>query len=207
MAKTKFTIEQNGATFHGTDGDDKILIRNCSGVRIYGEDGNDKIDDNEPSHAGNNHYFGGEGRDYLYGAAPNSWLHGGAGRDTLFTTGHTGDGGAHFLFDAADETSKDNVYAMASDKFVFNAADYGLTEGNGLIDGQLDPDWFESGLGQVDQVGHGTFFFNEKNNTLCWDADGKGGADRIPIAQMIQPGEVTFNFEQILINHNADLYI
>lgn len=66
----------------------------------------------------------------------------------------------------------------------FNAADYGLSIGNGLnADGKLDAAWFVSGAGAVaTAVGHGQFVYNSTTKTLTWDADGAGGAAAVAIA-------------------------
>jgi Ca2+-binding RTX toxin-like protein len=124
------------------------------------------------------------GDDDLRGNGGDDTLIGGAGKDTL-----TGGAGADvFVFAAADQTSTDKVadFTSGTDRLRFNASDYGLSEGSGLINGALDPTYFAIISGSQNQgtvSGHGQFLYNTSSRTLFWDADGAGtGTSGVAIA-------------------------
>jgi hypothetical protein len=109
-------------------------------------------------------------------------LTGGAGKDTL-----AGGGGTDtFVFGAANATSTDKITDFSSDDSVaFNAADFGLAIGAGLVlDGLgnlvLDASYFANISGSTNTqgtvAGHGQFLFNTTSRALMWDADGSGSS-------------------------------
>jgi hypothetical protein len=83
----------------------------------------------------------------------------------------------------------------AEDRFGITAGDYGLSQGNGLVDNGsgtlvLDPNWFATVTGtQGTAVGHGQFLYNATTRTVMWDADGSGAAAGIALAKL-QTGAV-----------------
>jgi serralysin len=124
----------------------------------------------------------------LVGNSAANVLTGGLGQDTL-----TGGAGADtFMFGPADATSSDNVLDFTAEDHVgINAADYGLSLGNGLVlDGSgtlvLDPAYFATVSGsstvQGTASGHGQFVFNTTTLKLMWDADGAGPSAGITLA-------------------------
>lgn len=118
------------------------------------------------------------GSDTLYGFDGNDILVGGADKDYL--TGGTG--ADVFVLGAADATSADRIYDLETvDRIGIYAADYGLSEGHGLVNGALDPTYFRIGTA-ADISGHGQFIHNPANNLLYWDPDGTGAAARITLA-------------------------
>ena len=132
----------------------------------------------------NNILSGGAGNDDLRGNGGDDTLIGGAGKDTLL-------GGADldtFVFGLPDAANPDRVadFVATDDQIRMDAADYGLSEGNGLIGGQLDPSYFAlisgSSNRQGTAQGHGQFLYNTTINTLMWDGDGVGGAQGVAIA-------------------------
>jgi Ca2+-binding RTX toxin-like protein len=141
----------------------------------------------------NNVLRGGEGNDTLFGGAGEDSLHGEGGADTL--TG--GIGADKFIFTGPSTlglANRDKVtdFLSGTDRIGVDAADYGLSVGNGLTpEGKLDAAWFVSGAGAVATAsGHGQFVFNTTTKTLGWDSDGAGGAAAAPIA--------TFNAAMVL---------
>ncbi|HEX8217569.1 MAG TPA: Calx-beta domain-containing protein, partial [Allosphingosinicella sp.] len=130
----------------------------------------------------NNVLKGGAGADTLMGGLGDDRLEGEAGLDIL--TGGTG--ADLFVLGGADATSADKLtdFLSGTDKIGLEAADFGLSLGNGMTaGGLLDSGWFVSGAGAVaNAVGHGQFVFNTTNNQLLWDADGAGGAAATLIA-------------------------
>ena len=83
----------------------------------------------------------------------------------------------------------------AEDKFGITASDYGLSQGNGLVDNGsgtlvLDPTWFATVTGTQGTVaGHGQFLYNTTTLSVMWDPDGSGAAAGIPLAKL-QTGAV-----------------
>jgi Ca2+-binding RTX toxin-like protein len=93
-----------------------------------------------------------------------------------------------FILGGPDPTSADRITDLVSglDRIGVNAADYGLSVGNGLTaDGALDPNWFVSGAGATaTAIGHGQFVYDSKARQLLWDADGAGGAAGMVLASV-----------------------
>ncbi len=131
-----------------------------------------------------NRLEGGGGIDSLSGGLGADTLIGGAGKDVL-----TGGADADlFILDGPDPTSADRIADLVSglDRIGIEAADYGLSVGNGLTaDGALDPNWFVSGAGaSATAIGHGQFVYDSKARQLLWDADGAGGAGGVLLASV-----------------------
>lgn len=141
--------------------------------------GND-LDNNIKGNDANNILSGGMGRDTINGGAGDDILIGGEGKDYL--TG--GEGSDTFVLGAPIAADADKIYDFsAEDRIGIYARDYGLTEGNGLTNGQLDPQYFTLGS-NASSLGHGQFIYNSSNATLYWDPDGKGGAAKITVATL-----------------------
>ncbi len=131
---------------------------------------------------GNNLLSGGGGNDDLRGNEGNDTLVGGAGKDTLLG----GTGADTFVLGVPDAGNPDRIsdFVAAEDRIRIYAADYGLSEGQGLIGGQLASSYFaqiSSGT-QGTVAGHGQFLYNTSSGTLMWDADGSGALQGVSIS-------------------------
>ncbi len=124
------------------------------------------------------------GDDDLRGNGGDDVLVGGSGKDTL--TGGTG--ADVFVLAGPDATSTDKIvdFVKNEDRVRIFASSYGLAEGQGLINGQLDSSYFAQVSGTQNQgtvFGHGQFLYNTSTRTLMWDADGAGtGAAGVALA-------------------------
>jgi hypothetical protein len=119
-------------------------------------------------------------------------ISGGGGKDLL--TG--GLGADTFLLGPANAANTVTITDFAAeDKFGITASDYGLSQGNGLVDNGsgtlvLDPTWFATVTGSQGTVaGHGQFLYNTTTSTVTWDPDGSGAAAGIALAKL-QAGAV-----------------
>ena len=123
-------------------------------------------------------------------------INGGGGKDTL--TG--GSGADTFVFGPANAANTVTITDFAAeDKFGITASDYGLSQGNGLVDNGsgtlvLDPTWFATVTGSQGTVaGHGQFLYNTTTRIVTWDPDGSGAAAGIPLATLQAGAVVTAN--------------
>jgi hypothetical protein len=119
-------------------------------------------------------------------------ISGGGGKDTL--TG--GLGADTFAIGPANAANTVTITDFAAeDKFGITASDYGLSQGNGLVDNGsgtlvLDPTWFATVTGTQGTVaGHGQFLYNTNTRSVMWDADGSGAVTGVPLATL-QTGAV-----------------
>jgi hypothetical protein len=148
---------------------------------IFGFDGNDHLfgngsDDLLAGGSGDDILEGGTGDDVLIGGAGSDQLYGGAGRDTFVFTRNAG--------------AADKVLDFAPEDWVgIYAGDFGLSEGNGLINGALDPAWFVVGKSAT-ASGHGQFVFTggKGKSDLLWDPDGTGPEKAVTLASF-KPGQ------------------
>jgi hypothetical protein len=128
----------------------------------------------------------------IVGNANANIISGGGGKDTI--TG--GLGPDTFVFGPANAANTVTITDFAAeDKFGITASDYGLSQGNGLVDNGsgtlvLDPAWFATVTGNQGTVaGHGQFLYNTITRSVMWDPDGSGAATGIALATL-QTGAV-----------------
>ena len=123
-------------------------------------------------------------------------ISGGGGKDTL--TG--GSGADTFVLGPANAANTVTITDFAAeDRFGITASDYGLSQGNGLVDNGsgtlvLDPTWFATVTGTQGTVtGHGQFLYNTTTRSVMWDADGSGAVAGVALATLQTGAVVTAN--------------
>ena len=138
--------------------------------------------------AGSDTLSGGGGDDIMIGGADKDYLTGGTGSDT-------------FVFGpplAITSSKADKIEDFAAEDWLgIYAADYGLTEGNGLAGGALDASYFVNGP-RATAIDHGQFVFNSTSALLMWDADGTGAGAAVPVAAFAAGAVVTANDFRIM---------
>ena len=114
-------------------------------------------------------------------------INGGGGKDTL--TG--GLGADTFVLGPANPANTVTITDFTTDdRFGITAGDYGLSQGNGLVDNGsgalvLDPTWFATVTGTQGTVaGHGQFLYNSTTGLVMWDPDGSGAVAGIALAKL-----------------------
>lgn len=141
--------------------------------RLYGNGGKDVI-------------YGWEGKDYLSGGSRGDTLFGGTGKDTLFggTGKDTLTGGTSadkFLYTAASQGSDVIKDFGTSDALVFEGSAFKL----GSYKGELKSGNFVSrDSGHKASQRDDYFIFDESNDSLWFDANGKGAGGDILIADL-----------------------
>src|SRR6185437_1020719 len=128
----------------------------------------------------------------IVGNSNNNIINGGGGKDTL-----TGGAGADtFVLGPANAANTGTMTDVSTEyRFGITASDYGLSQGNGLVDNGsgtlvLDPTWFATVAGTQGTVaGHGQFLYNTNTRSVMWDADGSGAVAGVALATL-QTGAV-----------------
>ncbi|MCU9848370.1 hypothetical protein OEZ60_10150 [Defluviimonas sp. WL0024] len=154
---------------------EKLDLTGTSNLNGAGNDLSNTIKGNEA----NNILFGGGGTDTLYGYDGNDVLIGGLGKDYLYG----GVGADTFVFGTGDNLT-DRIYDYeAVDRIGIYAAAFGLSEGSGLIGGQLDPSYFA--IDAPTTASHGQFIFKPAGSkpALLWDPDGSGSQSATTLVQ------------------------
>lgn len=157
------------ALLFGT-GDSYSLTDGRDAVRGFGGD------DTLQGFGGRDRLFGDEGADQVLGGGGDDKLTGGAGRDTL--SGAAGDD--VFVFTHAGAANRDTItdFNAADDALQFdNAAFAGLGRS-----GALNAANFVSGTAPRDASDR--FIYDQASGSLWHDADGKGGAAKVLVAEL-----------------------
>ncbi|KLK93404.1 hypothetical protein AA309_08720 [Microvirga vignae] len=126
---------------------------------------------------------GGSGADVLKGNNSANIIWGAGGHDSL--TG--GSGADTFVFSEAKAASSDTIldFSNSADRIGIMAAGFGLREGAGLRNGDLEASYFKTVSGTSKQgsaLGHGQFLYNKTSYKLMWDSDGAGAAEAALLA-------------------------
>jgi hypothetical protein len=176
-------------SFTGTDGVD-VWIGGNSVDRMFGYDGDDTFSgragedflnggggsDTLQGDAGNDRLEGGLSNDLLFGNLDNDTLWGGQGVDTL----NGGRGSDKFLYMNRNEGGDSIVKFQSGDKIVFEGQAFKL----GNQTGKLKAANFKSGTTNKAGDANDYFIYRTGDDTLWFDADGKGGAGPIKIADL-----------------------
>jgi Ca2+-binding RTX toxin-like protein len=166
----------NGNRLHGYNGNDKIYGGKLIDS-LWGDKGNDTL----WGYDGNDFIYGGVGSDTLNGGDSNDKLNGGTGSDTLY--GGKGNDALHglsgadkFVFDTALSSSNiDTIkdFTKGTDKIVLDYEVFkAFTNKTGVTSSQLKVVSTISNLS-----GDGYLTYATANDTLYYDADGKGAGD------------------------------
>ena len=166
----------NGNRLHGYNGNDKIYGGKLIDS-LWGDKGNDML----WGYGGNDFLYGGVGSDTLNGEDGNDKLNGGTGSDTLY--GGKGNDALHglsgadkFVFDTALSSSNiDTIkdFTKGTDKIVLDYEVFkAFTNKTGVTSSQLKV------VGTISNLsGDGHLTYVTANDTLYYDADGKGAGD------------------------------
>jgi hypothetical protein len=131
--------------------------------QLFGFDGNDRL-------------AGGDGDDLLSGGRGSDDLIGGLGADTL----SGGKGADRYIYTSVLDGADTIQNFRSGDKFAFVGEAFGITRIGTLKDGRLVSSAKNKALDSNDR-----FIFRTGDDTLWYDADGKGGAAPIKIADLI----------------------
>jgi Ca2+-binding RTX toxin-like protein len=142
-------------------GSDDYLNGGGGGDTLRGGGGNDRLE-------------GGLSNDFLFGGADNDTLWGGQGIDTM----KGGKGLDKFLYMNRNEAGDTITKFEAGDKFVFEGQAFKL----GTFVGKLNAANFKTGTTNKAGDANDYFIYRTTDDTLWFDADGKGGAGPIKIA-------------------------
>jgi Ca2+-binding RTX toxin-like protein len=148
-------------TLNGTTGNDDLLGKGGND-KLLGFDGKDKLD-------------GAGGNDELNGGRGNDQLTGGLGTDTL----NGGKGADKFIYNSPLEGTDSIINFRKEDLFVFDGDAFGITK-----PGELKASRFVSSTKNKALDANDRFIFRTGDDTLWHDADGKGGAAAIKIADL-----------------------
>ncbi len=157
-------------TMYGYAGDD-VFHGNGQSDFLYGGDGGDSL----YGESGDDALHGGASNDFLFGGLGDDKLTGGRGLDKL--TG--GKGNDQFIYHSQYEGGDTVVKFQSGDKFAFQGSAFG-----GLKAGKLDSKMFVASSKNKALDANDHFIFRTGDDTLWYDADGKGGAVSILIADL-----------------------
>jgi Ca2+-binding RTX toxin-like protein len=157
-------------TFRGQDGSDNLSGGDGRDV-LSGGTGDDQIDGG----LGDDLMFGDDGSDNLIGREGADQLTGGLGADSL--TG--GQGTDQFTYQTRAEGGDTIINFRRGDKFAFEGDNFG-----GLATGSLKIGRFVSSAKNKALDANDRFIYRTGDDTLWFDADGKGGQTAIKIADL-----------------------
>ncbi len=172
-ASLKDPTLNNGAAEGDTyDSIENLFGSNTGNDRLYGNDQANRL----VGYGGNDTLTGAAGQDEISGGEGADRLNGGAGKDML----SGGRGSDRFIYsDRAD--AGDTIKGFGSDDyFVFEGSAFGL----GSYQGRLKSERFESSTDHFANNSKVRFIFCTRDDTVWYDADGKGGAAAIMIADL-----------------------
>jgi Ca2+-binding RTX toxin-like protein len=155
---------------YGYGGDD-VFTGGAGNDYLNGGDNTDTLDGN----AGRDVLDGGTGNDILFGKADDDRLIGGRGADTL----NGGKGADRFIYRAVEDGGDSVVKFQSGDRFVFDNAGFA-----GLKEGKLNSKAFKSGTNNQAGDANDRFIFRTGDDTLWYDADGKGGQASVLMADL-----------------------
>jgi Ca2+-binding RTX toxin-like protein len=155
---------------YGYGGDD-VFTGGGGNDYLNGGDNTDTLDGN----AGRDVLDGGTGNDILFGKADDDRLIGGRGADTL----NGGKGADRFIYRAVEDGGDSVVKFQSGDRFVFDNAGFA-----GLKEGKLNSKAFKSGTNNQAGDANDRFIFRTGDDTLWYDADGKGGQASVLMADL-----------------------
>ena len=158
-------------TLFGFAGDDVFSGKGDNDF-LNGGDGGDTL----RGDAGNDRLEGGFSNDFLFGGKDNDTLWGGGGIDTL----NGGKGSDRFLYMNKSEAGDIITKFEKIDHFVFEGQAFKL----GTYAGQLREKNFYSTTTNKAHDANDRFIFRTGDDTLWFDADGKGGVASVKIADL-----------------------